>query len=156
MLSKAGIAENNKFQTFSEGMKMWFKVSLVLASNADVMIFDEPLLHLDSEMKYGLISILEETAKNGGTVVVTSQEITEFEKSSGFVAALNNGTLVLAGETEKLLVSHRLMPGASTISPDFKVIGPVLNERLVETTDEVGRSATLKEIVSGYINGSNS
>lgn len=156
LLAEAGIAENNKFPAFSEEKKTWFKISLVVASNADVMIFDEPLLRLDQDKKIRLVEILEEAAKNGRTVVVSSQEIGEFENSAGFVAALNNGTLVLAGETGKLLVSHRLMPGASTISPDFKVIGPVLNERLVETADEVGRSATLKEIVSGYINGSSS
>ncbi len=156
MLSLAGIADNNKFPNFSEDMQTWFKISLVIASNADVMILDEPMLNLNSGMQQKLISVIEETANNGKTVVVTSQEISEFEKSAGFVAVLHNGTIILAGETEKLLACHKLMPGASTISPDFKVIGPVLNERLVETTDDVGRSATLKEIVSGYIHGSSS
>lgn len=155
MLAEAGIAENSRFQTFSDAMKAWFNISLIIASNADIMIFDEPMMYLDNEMKIRFVAILDEAAKNGKTVIVSSQEIAEFEKSTGFVAALNNGTLVLSGYTEKLLSSHRLMPGASTISPDFKVIGPVLNERLVETTDEVGRNATLKEIISGYINGSN-
>ena len=120
------------------------------------MIFDEPLKYFDSEMKIRFLEILDNAAKQDKTVIVSSNEIVDFEKSAGFVAALSNGNLVLSGETETLLASHRLMPGASTISPDFKVIGPVLNERLVETTDEVGRNATLKEIVLGYVNGSSS
>lgn len=154
MLSEGEIAENSRFMTLSDAGKSWFSISLLLASNADIMIFDEPLKYLDSEMKIKFTELADETAEKGKTVIVSSEEIADFEKSAAFVAALYKGNLVLSGETEKLLSSHRLMPGASTISPDFKVIGPVLNERLVETTDEVGRNATLKEIVSGYVNGS--
>ena len=82
LLAEAGIAENNKFPAFSEEKKTWFKISLVVASNADVMIFDEPLLRLDQDKKIRLVEILEEAAKNGRTVVVRSQEIGEFENSA--------------------------------------------------------------------------
>ena len=156
MLAEGGIAENSRFSHLSNAQKSWFSASLLIASNADIMIFDEPLKYFDSEMKIRFLEILDNAAKQDKTVIVSSNEIVDFEKSAGFVAALSNGNLVLSGETETLLASHRLMPGASTISPDFKVIGPVLNERLVETTDEVGRNATLKEIVLGYVNGSSS
>ena len=156
VLSEGGIAENIRLSHLSDAQKSWFSASLLIASNADIMIFDEPLKYLDSEMKVRFLEILDETAKKDKTVIVSSNEIVDLENSAGFVAALSSGNLVLSGETETLLASHRLMPGASTISPDFKVIGPVLNERLVETTDEVGRNATLKEIVLGYINGSSS
>lgn len=156
MLAEGGIAENSRFLHLSNAQKSWFSGSLLIASNADIMIFDEPLKYFDSEMKLRFLEILDNAAKQDKAVIVSSNEIVDFEKSAGFVAALSSGNLVLSGETETLLASHRLMPGASTISPDFKVIGPVLNERLVETTDEVGRSATLKEIVLGYVNGSSS
>jgi len=154
LLSEVKIAENSSLSNLSDSLRSWFFISLLLASNADIMIFDEPLKYLDSGMKLIFFELLDEMAAKEKTIIVTSEETADFEKSATFVAALYKGGLVLSGEKEKLLSSHRLMPGASTISPDFKVIGPVLNERLVETTDEVGRSATLKEIVSGYINGS--
>ncbi len=156
LLAEGEIAENSRLLYLSDAQKSWFSASLLIASNADIMIFDEPLKYFDSEMKIRFLEILDNAAKQDKTVIVSSNEIVDFEKSAGFVAALSNGNLVLSGETETLLASHRLMPGASTISPDFKVIGPVLNERLVETTDEVGRNATLKEIVLGYVNGSSS
>jgi ABC-type multidrug transport system, ATPase component len=156
LLSEAGVAENSRISHLSDSMKSWFGSSLVLASNADIMIFDEPLQYLNSEIKARFIQLVENEAKEGKTVIVSSNEIADFEHSANFVAAFHNGSLVLAGQTEKLLSSHRLFPGASTISPDFKVIGPVLNERLIETEDNIGRKATLKDIVSGYINGSSS
>jgi len=156
LLSEGGIAENSRISHLSDGMKSWFGNSLVFASNADIMIFDEPLQYLDSEIKARFVELIEDAAKVGKTVIVSSKEIADFENSANFVAAFSNGSLVLAGETEKLLSSHRLFPGASTILPDFKVIGPVLNERLIETEDNIGRKATLKDIVSGYINGSSS
>lgn len=154
ILSEGKISENSLLSNFSDAQKSWFSVSLLFASNADVMIFDEPLKYLDPEIKRVFFEILDEMEKKDKTIIVSSEETADFEKSAGFVAVLNKGNLVLAGETDKLTASHRMMPGASTISPDFKVIGPVLNERLVETTDEAGRNATLKEIVQGYVNGS--
>lgn len=156
LLAEAEITENNRIHAFSDSMKTWFNISLVLASNADVMIIDEPWPHLDSKMKFILLDLLGETAKKGRSVIISSEEITDLEKVTDFVVAMNNGSLVLSGYSEDLLASHRLLPGASTISPDYKVIGPVLDERLAETTDDIGRNATLKEIVSGYINGSSS
>ena len=156
LLSEAEIAENSKFSSLSDAEKAWFNISLVIASNADIMLFDEPLSELDSEMKVRALELLDKAAKEGRTVIVSAQEIGELEPLTTFTAALNKGNLVLAGETEKLIFSHRLFPGASTISPDFKVIGPVVNERLVEISDDFGRIATLKEIILGYINGSSS
>ena len=156
LVAEAGIAEGSRLPNLSVSMKKWLGISFVIASNADIMIFDEPLQDLEAELREFLVSTLDMVAQKGRTVIVSLEEIGEFEKSASFVVALNNGSLVLAGETQKLLLSHRLLPGASTISPDYKVIGPVLDERLAETTDEVGRSATLKEIISGYINGSSS
>lgn len=156
LLAEAKITESNRIHSFSESMRAWFDISLVIASNAGIMIFDEPLSRLDPEMKILMLDLMDEAAKKGRTVIVSSEEISEFEQHAGFVAAMNNGSLVMSGDTERLLASHRLLPGASTISPDFKVIGPVFDERLAETTDDIGRKATLKEIVSGYINGSSS
>lgn len=156
LLARAGIPEGSKTVNLSESMKKWIGISFVFASNADILIFDEPLLDLEPEMKALMLSMAAGAAEKGRSVIVALQEIAEFEKAVDFVVALNNGSLVLAGEAKKLLASHRLLPGASTISPDYKVIGPVLDERLAETTDDIGRKATLKEIVSGYINGSSS
>ena len=156
LLAEAGITEGSRLPNLSDASKKWLGISFVIASNADIMIFDEPLQNLGPEMKTLLIRLFDGIVQKGKTVIAALQEIGELEKSAAFVAALNNGSLVLAGETEKLLSSHRLLPGASTILPDYRVIGPVLDERLAETTDEVGRSATLKEIISGYINGSSS
>jgi len=153
ILSEAGIQGSAKVPNLSKEMKAWFDIALVISSNADIMIFDEPLLYIDQPMQVKILDLFEKAAEEGKTVIVGAQEISEFENSAEFVAVLNNGSLVMTGETEKLLLSHRLFPGASTISPDFKVIGPVLNERLIETSDDIGRKATLKEIVLGYING---
>ena len=156
MLAEADINGRAKLHDLSAEKKTWFNISLVIASNADIMIFDEPLQDLNHDLKIRLLDLMVKEAKTGKTIVVSAQEIEELENFATFVAVLNNGSLVLSGKTEKILSSHRLFPVATTISPDFRVIGPVFNERLVETDDDIGRIATLKEIVLGYINGSSS
>ena len=154
LISDSKISSGSKIQTLSQDLKKWLKISLVFSSNAEIMIFDEPMLHLDNEIKDKTLNLLKESAENGKTVIVASEETGDFENIISHIFVLNNGDIVLSSGIKELLSSHRLLPGATTISPDFEVIGPVFNERLVKTTDDIGRNATLKEIVKGYINGS--
>ena len=133
-----------------------FDLSLVVSSGAEIMVFDEPLLKLDPEQKVKFLDLFKELAESGKTVIIAANEIDEFEKIADRIVVLNEGSVVVAAKTDELLATHRLFPGATTISPDYKVIGPVFNERLVLTEDSIGREAALKEIVSGYINGSSS
>lgn len=156
LVSDTKISQNTKIQALSPEQKKLLKISLVLASNAEIMIFDEPLSELNHETKNKTLNLLKESAENGKTVIIAAEEIDDFEKIAAHVFVLNNGDIVLSSEIKELLLSHRLLPGACTISPDFQVIGPVFNERLVKTTEDVGRNATLKEIVKGYVNGSSS
>ena len=133
-----------------------FSLSLAAASNAEIMILDEPLRRLDSEQRQKFLNLFKELAESGKTVIVAVSEIGEFESVADRVVVLNEGSVVVAAEVSGLLATHRLFPGATTISPDYKVIGPVFNERLLLTDENVGREAALKEIITGYINGSSS
>ena len=156
LTADADISSGSRFQSLSKEMKKWLKISLVLSSNAEIMIFDEPTLDIAPDFKDKLLNSLKEAAENGKSVIVAAEETGDFESLATNIFVLNNGDIVLSSETGELLASHRLLPGATTISPDYDVVGPVFNERLVKTTDDVGRNATLKEIITGYINGSSS
>lgn len=151
--------DEEKFQTLNENDKAdagIFDLSLAAASNAGTMIFYEPLLGLDMEQKPKFLDLFKELAGSGKTVIVAVSEIDGFETVAGRAVVLNGGNLIVAEEVSVLLATHRLFPGATTISPDYKVIGPVFNERLLQTDENIGREATLKEIITGYINGSSS
>lgn len=153
--------EEEKFRSFigekniSKNRQL-FNLALVSASNADVVIFDEPSECLDSEEKPEFLDLLKELARKGKTVIIGATEIGEFESITDRVVVLSSGRVVVAAKAAELLSSHRLFPGATTISPDYKVIGPVFNERLIQTDEDIGRKAALKEIVTGYVNGSSS
>ena len=149
--------DENKFRNLNENTNTnsdIFNLSLTAASNAEIMLFDEPLQQLDSEQKSEFLNLFKESAESGKTVVVAVSEIGDLENIADHVVVLNEGSIVLAAEVNEILATHRLFPGATTISPDYKVIGPVFNERLILTDENVGRKATLKEIVTGYIHGS--
>ena len=151
--------DEEKFRTLAGNDKAAagiFSLSLVAASNAEIMIFDEPLLGFDTEQKSVFLNLFRELAESGKTVIIAVSEIAEFETVADRAVVLNEGSLVVAEEVGKLLSTHRLVPGATTISPDYTVVGPVFNESLIHTDENVGREATLKEIITGYINGSSS
>lgn len=140
-------------KNFSKGMKTWLFNSLAISSNAPIMLFDEPLQHLDPSMRLKFhIAIKEEIAK-GRSAIVSTHEITEFNDGCDRLAVINHSNLIYFETIEKALFEHRVIPGTESISSD-NTIGPIVNEKVILTNKDRGRSPTLRELVTAYINGS--
>lgn len=139
-------------EQYSKGMKTWLHNSFVISSNAKVMIFDEPLQHLDPSVRLVLHMTLKELKKNDRTVIISTHEVDEFHEYCDNAAIINDGKIVVSGEVDKLIFTHRMISGTET-AQGMDVIGPVFNENLVKTSVNCGREPALKEIAAGYING---
>lgn len=74
-----GIREmlKKKVSTLSGGMKKRLSIACALSNHASVLILDEPGAALDLECKADIRGYLEEYKKNGGTILLTSHELTE-------------------------------------------------------------------------------
>ncbi|HOB70822.1 MAG TPA: hypothetical protein PKM18_03450, partial [bacterium] len=152
MMKELKIPADKPLEQYSKGMKTWLHNSLVISSNSEVMIFDEPLQHLDPAVRMKFHTILHNEALKSRTLIISTHEIDEFDKYALHLALIHNGKVVLCDEVSKILFEHRIVPGTQS-SANMSVIGPVFSEKLVKTKENTGREPLLKEIAAGYING---
>ncbi|HSW59925.1 MAG TPA: ATP-binding cassette domain-containing protein [bacterium] len=152
MLKELKIPCDKPVEHYSKGMKTWLHNSLIISSNSEVMIFDEPLQHLDPAVRLKFHSILHEEALKSRTLIISTHEIDEFDKYAMHLAIIHNGKIVLSDEVSKTVFEHRMIPGTQSAA-NMTVIGPVFGEKLVKTKENTGRQPLLKEIAAGYING---
>ncbi|HNW81761.1 MAG TPA: ABC transporter ATP-binding protein [bacterium] len=153
LLKRLDIPSEKPVESFSKGMKTWLLNSLLIASNSKIMIFDEPLQHLDPSVRMDFHLLLREERSKGRTVIISTHEISEFDDAAESVAIINHGRVVYTGEVAGTLFSHRMVPGTMAVNAEITV-GPVFNEKLVRTTENIGREPLLKEVAAAYINGS--
>jgi ABC-2 type transport system ATP-binding protein len=152
MMKELKISPDKPLEQYSKGMKTWLHNSLIISSNSEVMIFDEPLQHLDPAVRLKFHSILQEEALKSRTLIISTHEIDEFDKYALHLALIHNGRIIICDEVSKIVFEHRIIPGTQSVA-NINVIGPVFGEKLVKTKENTGRQPLLKEIAAGYING---
>lgn len=103
---------NDKIKDLSTGYNTIFKVILTLASKAEIMIFDEPVLGLDArcrEIFYKeLLSLYE---KEGNTIIISTHIIEEIANITEKIMILNNGDIKKVWDTQELAESSYLVSG---------------------------------------------
>ena len=91
LLTRVGLLD--KAQSYpgmlSGGQKQRIAIARALAMNPDVMLFDEPTSALDPEMVGEVLSIMQELAQDGMTMVVVTHEM-------GFAREVANRVMFLA------------------------------------------------------------
>lgn len=83
--------------TLSGGQKKRLSIASALSGEAKVLILDEPGAALDLEAKETILSYLEEYRAQGGTVLLTSHELTELAVCTKLYI-LKEGHLIPASE----------------------------------------------------------
>lgn len=97
--------KNEKFSTYSLGMKQRLSIASALLNEPEVLILDEPTNGLDPE---GIIQIREliiEIAKSGTTILIASHMLDEIEKVCSHVIVLKNGTSLYDGPVDGMTAS---------------------------------------------------
>lgn len=153
LIKRLDIEPGKPVESFSKGMKTWLMNSLVISTNAPVMILDEPLQHLDPSVRMDFHALLREENAKGRTLIISTHEISEFSDAAKSLGIINHGRIIYSGDIDQTVFSHRMVPGTMSFD-EASTVGPVFNEKLVRTNDNTGREPLLKEIIAAYINGS--
>jgi len=139
LLETVGLAGrgDDKYKTYSLGMKQRLGIAAALLPNPKLLILDEPTNGLDPAGIQEIRDLLSKLAKEGVTVFVSSHLLSEIEMISEYLVMLRKGEVIFFGKTEELL--HRSRPTIvvkATKASDLK--------RLKELVDEVGHPAFLE------------
>lgn len=86
----------------SGGQKQRVAIARSLAMNPDVILFDEPTSALDPELVGEVISVIEELAHEGMTMVVVTHEIWFARKVANKVIVMDEGMIIEQGTPEDI------------------------------------------------------
>ena len=139
LLETVGLGDrgDDKYKTYSLGMKQRLGIAAALLPNPKLLILDEPTNGLDPAGIQEIRDLLSKLAKEGVTVFVSSHLLSEIEMISEYLVMLRKGEVIFFGRTEELL--HRARP---TIV--VKAMKTSDLKRLKKLVDEIGHPAILQ------------
>jgi len=105
ILKQVGLYDrrNDKFKTYSLGMKQRLSIGAALLSNAQVLILDEPTNGLDPEGIAEVRELIKEIATSGKTIIMASHLLDEVQKVCTHFCVLRKGQKLHEGSVSDTL-----------------------------------------------------
>lgn len=96
MIARIGLAERSTFypSELSGGQQQRVAIARALVMNPKAMLFDEPTSALDPELVGGILSIMEELAHEGMTMVVVTHEVGFARRVADRVIMMDGGLII--------------------------------------------------------------
>ncbi len=98
--------KNDKFSTFSLGMKQRLAIASALLNDPEILILDEPTNGLDPQGIHQIRSLIKKIASEGTTILLASHLLDEVEKVCSHVVVLRKGMKLYSGPVEEMISSH--------------------------------------------------
>ena len=98
--------KNDKFSTFSLGMKQRLAIASALLNDPEILILDEPTNGLDPQGIHQIRTLIKEIASQGTTILLASHLLDEVEKVCSHVVVLRKGEKLYSGPVEEMIASY--------------------------------------------------
>ena len=104
LLTRVGLGDklHSYPRQLSGGQQQRVAIARALAMNPDIMLFDEPTSALDPEMVGEVLSVMQELAAGGMTMVVVTHEMSFARDVADRVIFLSEGVIVEQGTPEHI------------------------------------------------------
>ncbi len=109
LLNRVGLADKAEAypSSLSGGQKQRIAIARALAMEPDVMLFDEPTSALDPEMVGEVLSVMNDVAKEGMTMVVVTHEMGFAREVGDRILFMDNGGIVEEGSPEEIFTNPK-------------------------------------------------
>ena len=104
---------NDKFKTFSLGMKQRLAIASALLGNPEVLVLDEPTNGLDPQGIAEIRTVIQAVSKIGVTIILASHALDEVEKVCSHVCVIKKGKALVQGNVKEVLVGENLIEVSS-------------------------------------------
>jgi ABC-type polar amino acid transport system ATPase subunit len=107
LLEKVGLSDKANIypSSLSGGQKQRVAIARALAMQPDVMLFDEPTSALDPEMVGEVLTVMNDLAKEGMTMVVVTHEMGFAREVADRVLFMDGGVIVEEGTPDQLFTN---------------------------------------------------
>ena len=107
-LSLVGLLDrkDDKFRTYSLGMKQRLAIASALLNDPEILILDEPTNGLDPQGIHQIRELIKEIASRGTTILLASHLLDEVEKVCSHVVILRKGEKLYSGRVDEMIASH--------------------------------------------------
>ena len=120
----------------STGMRQKLALAMVLATEARLMILDEPTANLDPTARAEVLELVRECRTAGRTVIFSSHVLSEVEESCDRVAILRSGQVVHEQSLDHLRRCHRIR---ARLAGPFAGVPAALADRVAVAAADAGR-----------------
>jgi len=111
-LGELRIPLKRKAGKLSGGQQAQLALTLALARRPRLLVLDEPVAMLDPVARHDFMAtVLTAAADDGVSVVLSSHVLAELERVADYLILMSHGQVQVAGETDDLLASHRVLTG---------------------------------------------
>lgn len=93
---------NKNFKNYSRGQKMQLALMLYLSIQPEVLLIDEVTSVLDVYARKYFMSLINKFVKNGGTVIMTTNIISEVQTYATHLLLLKNGRLAINSSIQEI------------------------------------------------------
>jgi ABC-2 type transport system ATP-binding protein len=132
LLARFSLAEagGRKVSTYSGGMRRRLDIAMSLIGRPSVIFLDEPTTGLDPEARNEVWATVQQLARGGTTVLLTTQYLEEAEHLADRIAILHRGRIIVNGTLAEL---RALLPAATK---EYVEKQPTLEEVFFAITGE--------------------
>lgn len=128
--------KNDRFKTYSLGMKQRLAIASALLNDPEILILDEPTNGLDPQGIAQVRGIIQKIAAQGTTILLASHLLDEVEKVCSHVLVLQKGKQIYFGKVTALTTDHGYFELNAT---DIEALQSTLNAmQSIETTETRG------------------
>ena len=129
VLDQVGLLDrkDDKFKTYSLGMKQRLSIAAALIADPPVLILDEPTNGLDPQGIAEIRSLITDIASQGKTIILASHLLDEVQKVCSDFCVLKNGLKLhegpvrdILGDTNKVEITSNDMELLKTTMKEFK------------------------------------
>ncbi len=136
--------KDDKFKTFSLGMKQRLAIASALLNDPEILILDEPTNGLDPQGIHQVRKIIKEISNNGATILLASHLLDEVEKVCTHVVVLRKGEKLYSGRVDEMISSH-----------GFFELKSNKNEALIKLLEENAKFSKIKiedNLITAFLN----
>ena len=112
-IADLGLDPSQRAGKLSGGQRAQLALTLAVAKRPELLILDEPVASLDPLARREFLqSLMEFTAEQGASVILSSHLIADLERVCDYVIVLTQGRVQVAGDVEELVGTHHRLTGA--------------------------------------------